>query len=75
MTEEQILTRSEAAAHIHRTRATLARWSRNGQGPVFIETPGGRALYRLSDIEAWLRSRERGSNTEEETREDQDHQG
>jgi hypothetical protein len=55
---DQLLTRTEAA-HLLRVRSsTLAQWSWRGRGPRFFKPDGGRCLYRMSDLNAWLASGE-----------------
>lgn len=52
---EQYLTRAEAAEILRSSTDTLARWAYKGEGPRYVVTRG-KALYRRSDIEAWLLS-------------------
>ena len=47
------LTRREAAEEIRCPVSTLARWAWLGIGPSYVRA-GRRALYRRSDLEAWL---------------------
>jgi predicted DNA-binding transcriptional regulator AlpA len=48
------LTRKEAAAQLRLSAATLANWASLGLGPRFSRIGGGRVLYRLADVEAWM---------------------
>lgn len=43
------------------SQITLRRWLRAGQGPKYTLTPGGKMLFRASDIESWLTTFERRS--------------
>ena len=54
------LTPKEAAERLRSSIPTLARWRSNGDGPVFVKLKG-KVLYRLSDIEAYLRANTRQS--------------
>lgn len=55
---EDYLTRGEAAEVLRSSKDTLARWAYQGIGPRYVVTRG-KALYRRSDIEAWLATREK----------------
>jgi len=39
------------------TPRTLQRWRATGDGPAFVRAGKRRVLYRVADIEAWLRDR------------------
>jgi hypothetical protein len=56
MKENGHLNRRGAAAYMLLKPETLAAWAVLGQGPKFFKA-GGRALYRQSDLDAWLASR------------------
>ena len=53
------MTRKQAAAFLGLSTYTLARWAMQGKGPRYSRTGDirGRALYRSSDLIAWLESR------------------
>jgi hypothetical protein len=53
--EEPFLTESEAAQVIRVSARTLRRWRVDGTGPPVAGYAGRRALYRRSDLLAWLR--------------------
>jgi excisionase family DNA binding protein len=59
--DEPFLTEHEAAEVIRVSARTLRRWRIKGSGPPVAGYAGRRALYRRSDLLAWLRrARERG---------------
>lgn len=65
--ERRFLTRREATDYINalglpmgRNQLTQLAWS--GGGPLFSKF-GGRAMYRVADIEAWLEEQMSGSVT------------
>ena len=39
---------------------TLVNWRLSGRGPKYLKI-GARVLYRISDVDEWLRSCERGT--------------
>ena len=53
-----LLTRAETAELLRIKAGTLAQWAYRGVGPRFLRPDGGRALYRRSDLDAWLASGE-----------------
>jgi hypothetical protein len=53
--EEPFLTEPEAAQVIRVSARTLRRWRVDGTGPPVAGYAGRRALYRRSDLLAWLR--------------------
>jgi len=55
MTNE-LLTVKDAAAYLHVTPLTLARWRKAGTGPNWSQ-PGKKVLYRKSDLDAWVDAR------------------
>jgi hypothetical protein len=60
--EDKLLKRAEAAAHLRIATQTLAMWEyRKKQGDDKYNIPcvkvGGRAMYRLSDLNAFLARR------------------
>jgi excisionase family DNA binding protein len=50
----ELLTRPEAAQVLRVKVGTLGQWAYRGVGPRFFRPDGGRALYRKSDLDAWL---------------------
>lgn len=42
---------------LHQTVGTIHKWNYRRIGPKFVRV-GSRNLYRLEDVEAWLRERE-----------------
>ena len=57
---EPFLTEPEAAEVIRVSARTLRRWRVQGTGPPVAGYAGRRALYRRSELLAWLRRHERG---------------
>lgn len=56
MFDQQLFTRSEAAAYMRLSPQTLATWASRGVGPTFLRV--GRAVrYRLSDLNVYLDDR------------------
>ncbi|MBS1856110.1 MAG: helix-turn-helix domain-containing protein [Acidobacteria bacterium] len=52
----------QVAAQLNVKPATLRKWRFLGRGPKFLRV--GRAVrYRITDIEAWLATRQRGGKT------------
>jgi DNA-binding transcriptional MerR regulator len=56
--DEPFLTETEAAEVIRVSARTLRRWRAKGTGPPIAGYAGRRALYRRSELLAWL-TRER----------------
>jgi predicted DNA-binding transcriptional regulator AlpA len=56
-TSEVYLTEDEFAGRYHLGRRTVQRWRQTGEGPSWVRLGRRRILYRLSDVEAWTRSR------------------
>jgi excisionase family DNA binding protein len=54
----RLLTEDEAAEYLRVRPRTLQRWRQLGRGPRFTRA-GRRILYRLADLEAYLREQER----------------
>ena len=57
---EPFLTEQEAAALIRVSPRTLRRWRQHGTGPPVAGYAGRRALYRRSELLAWLRRQREG---------------
>ena len=57
--DEPFLTESEAAEILRVSARTLRRWRAVDSGPPVAGYAGRRALYRRSDLLAWLRRKER----------------
>ena len=51
-----LITARDAAAHLNVAEKTLANWRTQGHGPGFVKV-GGRVVYRVSDVDAWLAQR------------------
>lgn len=51
--EQKVFTAREAAAYLRLNLNTLAKWRITSRGPAFVRA-GGRVLYRLEDLNAWL---------------------
>jgi hypothetical protein len=47
------LVEREAAAHVRRAPKTLRSWRYLGRGPAYT-VAGGRVLYDVADLDAWL---------------------
>jgi excisionase family DNA binding protein len=54
----RLLTEDEAADYLRVRPRTLQRWRQLGRGPKFTRA-GRRVLYRMGDLEAYLREQER----------------
>jgi excisionase family DNA binding protein len=59
--DEPFLTEPEAAKVLRVSARTLRRWRSEGIGPPVAGFAGRRALYRRSELLAWLRRHETGS--------------
>lgn len=57
--KNNLLSRKEAAEYLGVHPQTLAKWASTGAYQLKYLKIGGRAFYRKSDLEAWLRTRER----------------
>ena len=51
--EDEFLTRVELSARLKIPVGTLNKWASEGSGPPYVR-PGRGAIYRWSDVEAWL---------------------
>ncbi len=56
--DDKMLTRQEAATYLGISVPSLARWACNAYGPAYYKLRG-RTQYRLSDLDAFIRSRRR----------------
>ena len=56
--EDRLLRTSEAAARLGLTTETLKKYRKAGAGPKFIRLNGRVVRYRLSDLIAYLASKE-----------------
>ena len=62
MSDRTLLIRKEAAEYLRLSHKTLARWAWAGKGPAFIKA-GGKVLYDIADLDAWLRAQRRQSTS------------
>ncbi len=62
--ERRLMTRPEAAEYLRLSGKTLARWAWAGKGPAFIKA-GGKVLYDVADLDAWLDGHRRYSTSEQ----------
>ncbi len=62
--ERRLMTRPEAAEYLRLSHKTLARWAWAGKGPAFIMA-GGKVLYDVADLDAWLDGQRRYSTSEQ----------
>lgn len=53
-TNNEWLTRKEAAQYARTTEKTLATLAYQGKGPRFSKPTPHKALYRRSDLDAWI---------------------
>lgn len=58
-----LLDNEQAAKLLGLSTSTLNKWRVYGEGPRFAKI-GRRIAYRLTDLEAWIASRLRGSTSE-----------
>ncbi len=61
--ERRLMTRPEAAEYLRLSHKTLARWAWAGKGPAFIKA-GGKVLYDVADLNAWLDGQRRRSTSD-----------
>lgn len=54
---DSVMTQGQAARFLQVSLRTLRRWRSCGDGPPYVELTQWRVRYRLTDLEAWLRSR------------------
>jgi excisionase family DNA binding protein len=54
----RLLTEDEAADYLRVRPRTLQRWRQLGRGPKFTRA-GRRILYRMADLQQYLREQER----------------
>ena len=62
-----LLTAEEAGQYLHVHRRTLANWRVLGRGPCYVRS-GSRALYRQTDLDAWLVSHTFAHSADERSR-------
>ncbi|WP_425331560.1 helix-turn-helix transcriptional regulator [Bifidobacterium dentium] len=56
--EDRMLRSREAARMIGISPRTLAKWRQRGIGPQCVRLGYNLVIYRLSDIDAWIREHE-----------------
>jgi predicted DNA-binding transcriptional regulator AlpA len=54
-----------AARYLNGARRTAQRWRTTGDGPPFVRLGPRRIAYRVSDVEAWARTRTFRSRADE----------
>jgi hypothetical protein len=54
MSSHEFWTPADFEAHLGVPPATQAQWRSRRVGPPFLRLCGGRVLYRVADVEAWL---------------------
>lgn len=52
-TEQTFITNKELALRVRRPLATIRYWRATGTGPRGARV-GGRVLYRVADVDAWI---------------------
>lgn len=57
--KKNLLTREQAAEYLGLRSQTLAKWASTGKYELTYLMLGGRAYYRQTDLDAWVKSRER----------------
>jgi predicted DNA-binding transcriptional regulator AlpA len=62
-THLQMLNEEEAAKYLRLSPRTLQKRRGDGFGPPFIKL-GGRVVYRIADLDAWVTSCRRTSTSE-----------
>lgn len=58
-----LITSKDLGRLFNVTVVTLWRWRKDGTGPPFLRlggNPKGRVVYRVQDVEAWLKQRVQG---------------
>lgn len=68
---EEFYTTPELARRLKRKARTIQDWRVRGVGPRYIRLGGGnggKVLYRVSDVEAWLAQHEAMHTAEEAAR-------
>lgn len=59
---DDLLTADGLATRLGLSRQSLAVWRLNGSGPPFYKA-GSRVLYRVADVEEWLKARRHKSTS------------
>lgn len=65
MTEEDLLTRAEAAARLGVHPRTLDRWARAGALPYVTLGPGKRRRYRVANVDRMIGTPDEGNDENE----------
>jgi excisionase family DNA binding protein len=61
MSNDRLLISSEVSQLLRVSVSTLASWRQQKRGPAFHRV-GNKALYRESDVRAWLKSHRNAGN-------------
>jgi excisionase family DNA binding protein len=59
---DEYLSREELAAELKVSKRTLARWQDQADG-LPVTRIGGRTLFRVDSVKAWLKAHERRPNS------------
>jgi hypothetical protein len=51
---QQLVTRKEAAAYLHISPITLAKWDADGRHGLAHVKVGARVMYRVQDLDAFI---------------------
>jgi predicted DNA-binding transcriptional regulator AlpA len=54
MARGQLLTQSEVAAKLGKSRDKIARWTELGLLPTFTDPDSGRVMYPIAAVDRWL---------------------
>jgi len=57
--DERYLSVQDLAARYDVSRATVYNWNKRGTGPAYLKPGGNLVRYRIADVLAWEKSRER----------------
>jgi len=63
MTTKTLIDTETLAERIELSERTLEKWRVQGRGPAYLKL-GGRVLYDLREVEAWLTAQRRTSTSQ-----------